>query len=217
MNDYIRLGSAAFSPLVSGGLWWPDEKTLLVADLHLEKASYFASQGQVLPPYDSHDTLDKLAHDMTIYQPRRVICLGDSFHDQYAFARLHPDIRLMLQHLTHTTEWLWITGNHDPVVDADLGGYRKSEVRLRGVVLRHQAVKDEPCVELSGHYHPKVRVKVRGRTIFRKCFACTTKKIILPSYGSFTGGLDIRHPALLAVLGSNATAVVATENAFLKF
>lgn len=192
--------------LVSGGgpacaLFWPRENALLVADLHLEKASFFARYGQPLPPYDSRETLGRIARALRETGARRVFCLGDSFHDAAGSARLEPHAAGMLAALTRATEWVWITGNHDPVVSAP--GTVLDELALSGIALRHQALPaaNRPSAnmpELSGHYHPKLRVTLRGRTIARPCAVRSETRLILPAFGAFTGGMDAQDPVILA-------------------
>ncbi len=179
-------------------LFWPAENALLVADLHLEKASAFARTGQFLPPYDSRETLGRLAGALRETGARRVFCLGDSFHDAAGPARLEPHAAGMLAALTRATDWVWITGNHDPVVEA--GGTVVEELAVGGVHLRHQARPGERAPELSGHFHPKLRVRVRGRQIARPCAVRSEHRLILPAFGALTGGLDAGDPAILAAL-----------------
>ena len=179
-------------------LFWPAENALLVADLHLEKASAFARTGQFLPPYDSRETLGRLAGALRATGARRVFCLGDSFHDAAGPARLEPHAAGMLAALTRATDWVWITGNHDPVVEA--GGTVVEELAVGGVHLRHQARPGETAPELSGHFHPKLRVRVRGRHIARPCAVRSEHRLILPAFGALTGGLDAGDPAILAAL-----------------
>ena len=203
--------------LVPGGaggnaLYWPRENALLVADLHLEKASAYARTGQFLPPYDSRETLGRLALALRRTGAQRVFCLGDNFHDRDGPARLDPHAAGMLAALTRATDWVWITGNHDSVLEGelDLGGTVVDELHLAGTVLRHQARPGETAAELSGHFHPKLRLTVRGRAIARPCAVRGGQRLILPAFGALTGGLDARAPAIRAALhpASAADAVL---------
>ncbi len=211
MKTCFEFGAHRFKPEKSGALWWPAQATLIVADLHLEKASYFATSGQMLPPYDSQETLLKLAHEIDSFMPAQVICLGDSFHDPGAFERLQTETRLRLRRLTRSVEWLWITGNHDRVVADDLGGRSASEVLIENVCLRHEAVALETRLEISGHFHPKVKIRQRGRSIARRCFARTACKLVLPAFGAFTGGLDVRDAGFTRVIGTDCSAIVVGD------
>ena len=191
--------------LTSGNaLFWPRENALLVADLHLEKASAYAGSGQFLPPYDSRETLGRVALALRETGARRVLCLGDNFHDRDGPARLEPHAAGMLAALTRATDWVWITGNHDSVLDGV--GTVVDELRLSGAVLRHQAQPGETAPELSGHFHPKLRVTVRGRAIARPCAVRGGRRLILPAFGALTGGLDARDPAIRAALHPASTA-----------
>jgi DNA ligase-associated metallophosphoesterase len=186
-------------------LYWPSERALLVADLHLEKASWFAERGQMLPPYDSRDTLERLADAVRITGARRVITLGDNFHDDAGALRLDAHCTGMLEALTRSLDWVWITGNHDEELPKGFGGTIVPELEVGGVVLRHEAKRGESAPELSGHYHPKLRVNVRNRHIARPCAvlgrgAGGAERMILPAFGSLTGGLDAAHPEILGAL-----------------
>ncbi len=185
--------------LVDGrALFWPRENALLVADLHLEKASYFAKAGQMLPPYDSRETLERVALALRQTGARRVLCLGDNFHDGEGPARLEPHAAGMLDALTRATDWAWITGNHDGAGVSALPGTPVDELELSGLVLRHAAVPGEVRAELSGHYHPRLRVAVRGRQAVRPCAVMSERKLVLPAFGALTGGMDAADPVIIA-------------------
>jgi DNA ligase-associated metallophosphoesterase len=205
------------TPLPQGALFWAARRALLVADLHLEKASWFARFGQMLPPYDSLATLADLSALVAATGAREVWCLGDSFHDPAGCDRLPPAAQATLRSLTGATRWTWITGNHDPRIDR-CGGEVVDEAVVDGLVLRHEAQCEEQRPEVSGHYHPKLRVRVRGKLVSRRCFVATGAKIILPAFGSLTGGLDVTHPEIVrAVGGRPAQALIAVDNRLLRF
>jgi DNA ligase-associated metallophosphoesterase len=206
-----------FQATRDGALFWPRENALLVADLHLEKASWFALAGQFLPPYDSHATLSALAAEVERSGATRLYCLGDSFHDRSGCDRLPGQARDLLMDLTHRLDWTWIVGNHDPGFADHCGGRLADEVELSGIVLRHEAVRDDPRPEMSGHYHPKLRVHLRGRLVSRRCFVVSPTKLIFPAFGSLTGGLDAHHPEILRSVGSNAAALVPVSDRLLRF
>ena len=217
MDVALSFAGESLRPLPCGALHWPAQNALLVADLHFEKASAFARRGWLLPPYDSADTLRILIDALEQTGARRVICLGDSFHDTNGPDRLPAGPRAALQALTSSLDWLWITGNHDDCAGASLGGRIMPEARIGALTLRHEADPDDPAPELSGHFHPKVTVQIRGRRIVRRAFAVSATKIILPAYGAFTGGLDIADPAITGVMRGPVTAVVAQGAALLHF
>src|SRR3990167_4548240 len=150
-------------------LYWPRERALLVADLHLEKASFYAKHGQMLPPYDSRETLGRLALAIRETGARRVFTLGDNFHDSAGAGRLEPHAAGMLAALTRATDWVWITGNHDFAMEATMGGSLAEELDIAGIVLRHRAKSGETRPELSGHFHPRIQLTVRHRRIRRPC------------------------------------------------
>ena len=214
----FSFGGHEFLALSAGALFWPARRALLVADLHLEKASWFARFGQMLPPYDSLATLSELAAVVAATGAREIWCLGDSFHDARGCERLPADAQAMLRGLTGATAWTWITGNHDAGMMADhCGGTLVEEAVVDGLVLRHEADPAETRPELSGHFHPKLRLKVRGKAVARRCFVATPTKLVLPAFGSLTGGLDPGHPELVRAVGRDAQALVALPDRLLRF
>lgn len=187
--------------LVQGrALFWPRESALLVADLHLEKASFFAARGQMLPPYDSRETLERIALALRETAARRVYCLGDNFHDSKGAARLEAHAAGMLAALVRVVEWVWITGNHDHDLADPLGGTLVDELELGGLALRHRARQGVTEPELSGHFHPKLVVHARGRRIARPCAVRSENRMILPAFGTLTGGMDAAAPEILSAL-----------------
>lgn len=192
----------------SGALYWPDRRTLVVADLHLEKGSAFARNGSPLPPYDSRETLRRLSHAIARFAPARVICLGDSFHDEDAAGRLADDDRATLQAMTRATEWVWIAGNHDPAPPSGIDGLTAAELRAGGLVFRHEAQEGASPGEVSGHYHPKATVAARGRRVTGRCFVADGRRLILPAFGAYTGGLDVRDPAIESLLQERYTVLI---------
>lgn len=203
--------------LPQGALFWPSRSALLVADLHLEKASWFARLGQMLPPYDSLATLADLSLVAATTGAREVWCLGDSFHDRHGCDRLPVDTRAMLVALTGSVRWTWITGNHDPGFADHCGGALVDEAVVDGLVLRHEASPAERRPELSGHFHPKLRVALRGRQVSRRCFVATPTKLVLPAFGSLTGGLDAHHPEIVRAVGPGAQALIPLADRLLRF
>jgi uncharacterized protein len=206
-----------FFAAADGALFWPREEALLVADLHLEKASWFARLGQFLPPYDSHATLSALAGQVERTGASRLFCLGDSFHDAFGCERLPNQARALLTELTGRLDWTWIVGNHDPGFADHCGGKLEQEVEIAGVVLRHEVVRNDPRPEISGHFHPKLRVNLNGRHVSRRCFVVSASKMILPAFGALTGGLDAHHPEILGSVGGNAAALVPVSDRLLRF
>jgi DNA ligase-associated metallophosphoesterase len=212
--SFCGIELAALGP---GALYWPAREALLVADLHLEKASWFARGGQMLPPYDSIATLSELSALHSQTGAREIWCLGDSFHDREGCERLSPEAWARLTTLTSATRWTWITGNHDAVLTDHCGGLVVEEAQVDGLMLRHEARPDDPRPELSGHFHPKLRLNVRGRNVARRCFVASGTKLILPAFGALTGGLNADDPVIIRAVGPRAQALVAVENKLLRF
>jgi uncharacterized protein len=186
----------------AGALYWPDEKALVVADLHLEKGSAFAARGILLPPYDTASTLARLAGLIERYAPRIVIALGDSFHDGDGPARMADISRAALKMLQHGCDWVWIAGNHDPDPANGIGGRFAETLALGPLTFRHQPLP-QPCDgEVAGHLHPLARVVGRGRAVSRPCFASDGRRLVMPAFGAYTGGLDVRDRAIVSLFGA---------------
>ena len=191
----------------TGAIYWPAEAALLVADLHLEKASAGARRGALLPPYDTRDTLIRLAEAIDRYQPRRVIALGDSFHDAGAAQRIGADDLERLKILQEDREWIWLSGNHDRGIAAQFGGRIGDEIKLAGITLRHEPVRGAATHEIAGHMHPAAKLSLYGTSIRRPCFVGNGRRIIMPAFGAFTGGLNVLDDAFLPLFGNGGMAV----------
>ena len=194
----------------SGALWWAGERTLIASDLHLGKSGRVARLGgPLLPPYDAQDTLARLDDDIQATRPARVICLGDSFDDLAAAQELDDDIVTWITRLQAGREWFWIEGNHDPG-PAGVGGTHIRDLMIRGLSFRHIA---DPAAkgEISGHYHPKTTVKAGGRAITRRCFLHDAARIILPAYGTYTGGLRTNDQAWDDLITADTMAILVGE------
>jgi DNA ligase-associated metallophosphoesterase len=213
----FHLHGATLIPDLSGALIWAEENTLIVADLHFEKGSSFAAKGQLLPPYDTAATLARLLAVIERVKPARVICLGDSFHDHRAADRLHPDDISMLRRLTSGAEWLWVVGNHDPAPPEIFGGTVVHDFCLGQLTFRHIAAADASLGEISGHYHPKAAVATRGKPVTRACFVSDGRRLILPAFGAFTGGLNVRDPAILALLAPDFEVMMLGQTKLHRF
>jgi len=180
----------------SGVLWLPDSGALVVSDLHLEKGAAYARRGMLLPPYDTAATLARLGEAIARYNPRLVISLGDSFHDRTGSAHLPKGYRDELHALQRGRDWTWIEGNHDPDRPEGLAGAWCSELHVGTLVFRHEPNQGAADGEVAGHLHPAARVVRRGKGVRRPCFASDGKRLLMPAFGSTTGGLELRHPAM---------------------
>ena len=208
----------------SGAVYWPSERALLVADLHLEKASFYAQHGQMLPPYDSRETLERITLAIRETGARRVFTLGDNFHDSSGSTRLEDHAAAMLSDLARAVDWVWITGNHDPHMEARNGGSIADELAVGGMILRHIAKADETRPELSGHFHPRLQLTVRQRRIHRACAVVSEcvngrGRMILPAFGSLTGGMNAADPVIVNALqpASRIDAVLAAGGKLVRY
>jgi uncharacterized protein len=187
---------------LSGAFFWEPERLLVVSDLHLEKGSSFAARGVLLPPYDTVATLGRLAAVIARHDPRMVIALGDSFHDRTAHQRLSAPDRDAIAAFQEGRDWIWISGNHDPALPSDLGGVIAEEVAIGPIAFRHEPTGASG--EIAGHLHPKARVSTRGRSMERRCFACDGERAVMPAFGAYTGGLNIRDAAFAKIFQAAA-------------
>jgi len=204
MNAYrFAFTGTDLALLPSGALWWASERLLCVSDLHLGRSERYArNAGALLPPYETRDTLMRLEADIEATSAARVVCLGDSFDDTAVAAGLDDTETGWITRLMAGRDWVWIEGNHDPG-PADLGGSHRADYRHGPLTFRHIA---EPGTtgEVSGHYHPKVRLAGQSRP----CLLVDAARVVLPAYGTYTGGLRTDAAALAALMGAEALAVM---------
>jgi uncharacterized protein len=200
----------------AGALYWPNEGVLAIADLHLEKGSSFAKRGVLLPPYDTAATLARLSAVIMRYAPRCVIALGDSFHDGGGPDRLADADRTHLRALQVGRDWIWITGNHDPEPAQNIGGEFGGALAIGGLTFRH--IPSGSAGEIAGHLHPVARVSHRGRAVSRRCFAADALRMVMPAFGAYAGGLNIRNAAFADLFGTLAfTAHMLGEDRLYSF
>jgi DNA ligase-associated metallophosphoesterase len=204
MSVAVIFGNDRFILDASGALYWPDQQLLVVADLHFEKGSSFAAAYRPLPPHDTTQTLINLAAIIDVYQPKRVVCLGDSFHDRSAAARLSLTDLGKLQALATNRDWIWIIGNHDPVLPEIVGGTTAKALTVDGITFQHEPAEDTyRSVDqrsqkiIFGHFHPVALVSLSGRLMRRRCFVMGSQRLLMPAFGTYAGGLNILHPAIL--------------------
>ncbi|VAW15937.1 FIG006285: ICC-like protein phosphoesterase [hydrothermal vent metagenome] len=202
----IDFNGHQFVALHSGALFWPDENTLLVADLHLEKMSSFARNGQLLPPYDTGATLAMLRDDMEKSGAEQIICLGDSFHRDEGVSSLFGADLELLKELVSTAEWIWIKGNHDPSPH-NIGGKCVDQIGIKNLALVHEPSVDEHN-QIAGHLHPGARIRINGRTSRGPCFIYDKRLMILPAYGKSTGNLNILSDAYDGLFEKKALNVI---------
>jgi DNA ligase-associated metallophosphoesterase len=198
----IGVAGVALVADCAGALYWPEEGILAVADLHLEKGSSFAARGVLLPPYDTAATLARIAALVARYAPRTVIALGDSFHDGKGPARVAASDRTTLAALQRGRDWIWIKGNHDPDPAHGIGGTFTITLAVGAVSFRHEPTGADG--EIAGHLHPVARLSARGRSVSRRCFASDGRRLVMPAFGAYAGGLNVRHRAFADVFGTLA-------------
>ena len=205
-GDGLRLLDEELVALASGAAFWPAERTLLVADLHFEKGSSFARRGALLPPYDTAATLARLAAALAATDARRVISLGDAFHDGAGPERMAETDRAALAALQRDREWIWIAGNHDAEAVGDVGGLRVAELAIGPLVFRHEPRRGA-LGEIAGHLHPAARVRVAAGSVRRHCFAGDGRRLILPAFGAYAGGLDVASRAFAGLFEAERLVV----------
>lgn len=211
----FRFADRNFLALAERALFWPERRALLVADLHLEKGSWFAARGQMLPPFDSAVTLTKLLALAIRTDAQEIWALGDSFHDDAGPERLNTEALALVGLIARGRRIVWIAGNHDS--DGHLPGERCDEAEFGDLVLRHEALPSERRYEISGHFHPKLRVQGAARSVSRACFATGGNRLILPAFGSLTGGLDIGSAPICGLLGPEPYGLIATATGLHRY
>ncbi|WP_372398569.1 ligase-associated DNA damage response endonuclease PdeM [Azospirillum sp. HJ39] len=213
----LALHGAALLADASGALLWPANGVLAVADLHLEKGSAFAARGRMLPPYDTRATLERLAALIARERPARVLCLGDSFHDRRAAERMDPaDVERLRGLTAAVADWVWISGNHDPEPPQGLGGRAAAELSIGPLTFRHEA-KPGAVGELSGHLHPAAALALGGRRVRDRCFVHDGSRLILPAFGSFTGGLNVLDRAFDGLLAPGFEVLMTVRSRVYRF
>lgn len=210
-GDYDRqpvsVAGRAFVADRSGALYWPSERMLIVSDLHLEKASAYATRGVMLPPYDTRETLIRLAEAIERFQPEIVLSLGDGLHDPGAADRMTASDREVLRILQEDRRWIWVTGNHDPVISEALGGESVACIHRAGLTFCHEPRPGPVTHEIAGHLHPAAKLSVHGATIRRPCFVGNRMRLVMPAFGALTGGLNVLDEAFEPVFGSGGLDV----------
>jgi DNA ligase-associated metallophosphoesterase len=212
----LHLGPERFMLDPLGALFWPAQGALIVADLHLEKGSAAAMRGSLVPPWDTHATLEKLAALLRRWSPRQVVALGDSFHDRHGSTRLMQADAARLAGMTAQVPFTWVLGNHDPAPQAGIAGTVAEEWHAAGIAFRHQALP-AASGEVSGHFHPKATVQTRGGALTRPCFMTDAGRIVLPPLGAYTGGLDVRNPALARLFPRGGRAFLLGRDRLFSF
>jgi DNA ligase-associated metallophosphoesterase len=197
----VGVAGVVLEAFAEGVLWWADRRMLVVADLHLEKGSSYARRGQLLPPYDTTETLARLGRLTARLDPLVVIALGDSFHDDGGAARLGTRDRDDLRALQRGRDFVWIAGNHDPGRPHGLDGLYADELAVGPIVFRHEPRPGE-IGEIAGHLHPSARVAGRGKSVRRKCFAGDGHRLVLPAFGAYAGGLNVLDRAFAGLFAA---------------
>ena len=219
---HIEVNGETLTLDASGAAWWPSQETLVFADIHFEKGSSYAMRGALLPPYDTRTTLRRMGDVVARRRPKRIVALGDSFHDRQAADRLDDEERAILAALGRAADWVWITGNHDPAPPSWLGGLIVDEIKLGRLVFRHEPGAMFQPGEIAGHLHPVTTVARRGRSLRRRCFVSDGRRMVLPAFGAYAGGLDLWEQAIRTLferdfaafmLGTSRVYAVAGRNA----
>lgn len=191
----VKLAAGEVMLRASGAMWLQAEATLVVADLHLEKGSAYAARGQMLPPYDTAETLMRLTTEVATLSPRRIVLLGDTFHDRRSEERLADRDAATLRDLARGRELIWVVGNHDADGPQALPGEAADEITLGGLVLRHEPTLGPQPGEAAGHLHPAAKVRSPRGAVRRRCFVTDGERIVLPAFGAYAGGLNVRDEA----------------------
>ncbi len=210
----ILVNGERLTLLTAGALWRAKEETLVLSDLHFEKGSHFARKGVLLPPYDTRTTLRRIASLVKNLKPRRVVSLGDAFHDSGAEARMDGEDASLLAALTLVADWLWILGNHDPEPPARFAGSVETAVRLGALIFRHEPSLTAEAGEVAGHLHPVARVRTERGAIRRRCFVTDGARLIMPAFGAYAGGLNVLDDAFAPLFAEPVAHVLGGDGVY---
>ncbi len=213
MSLTLTLGGARAQCRASGALWLEAARALIVADLHLEKGSAFAARGQMLPPFDTSETLTRLEAETADLDPAILVLLGDTLHDAAAENRMSPMTADRLTRLTQGRRLIWVLGNHDAEGPARLPGEVAAELELDGLTLVHEPTPEARPGEVAGHLHPCAKVRGRGASVRRRCFVTDGERIVLPAFGALAGGLNIRDAAFAGLFRRAPLAGILNDGA----
>ncbi len=201
----------------AGALFWPETRVMAVSDLHLEKGSSYARRGSLLPPWDTRETLERLALAMRRFAPRIVVALGDSFHDPHGPGRLAAADAARLAVLTRAARFVWVLGNHDPRPPEGIEGESVAVWPAGPLLFRHEARADAGPGEVCGHHHPKASIPARGCTVSRPCFVTDGARLMMPAFGAYTGGLDVAAPAIARLFPRGGRAFLLGRDRLFSF
>ncbi len=212
----IHIGTSRLMLDPAGAIFWPQQSILAVADLHFEKATHYAEKGQLLPPWDTGLTLDRLAPIIRRYAPKTLLALGDSFHDPRAAGRITQVDAKKLAQIAETIDLIWVLGNHDPTPPEGLPGRALDEYQREHITFRHHPVQGSGH-EVFGHFHPRATIPARGGSLTRPCFMADNRRVLLPAFGAFTGGLDVRNHAIAGLFPRGARAFLLGKERLYSF
>jgi uncharacterized protein len=208
-SSRVLLCGKAFHADRTGALYWPAERTLAVADLHLGKGSYLSEDDVVLPPYDTAAAFDKLEEAIDRYDPQRVIALGDSFASEDG---LDPHDLYWLQDLMEDRDWFWVMGPDSVPPPEAAGGVVSQHVTLAGIKFRHAPVKAPVGQEVAGCMHPVANVSEYEHATRGRCFVSNGMRLVLPSMGCYSAGNNVLHECFDPLLGRNGLFVWLVGN-----
>ena len=214
MKD-INFNNHKFQISNQGILFWFDKQIAIIADLHLEKGSSFGPSGQFLPPYDSEETLNKIFKTIKNHKIKTIILLGDTFHDKNAFDRMSEKVFILFKSLIEKYEVIFILGNHESKFEIGRINFLNEYV-IDDIHFIHQALQ-KSIFQISGHFHPVATIKSSIKKITAKCLLHTNNHIILPSFGTYTGGLNINDPALKPFVNHKSYVYLLTKKSIYKF
>ena len=211
----INFNNHKFQISKEGILFWFDKQIAIIADLHLEKGSSFGPSGQFLPPYDSEETLNKIFKTIKNHKIKTIILLGDTFHDKNAFDRMSEKVFILFKSLIEKYEVIFILGNHESKFEIGRINFLNEYV-IDDIHFIHQALPTS-IFQISGHFHPVASVKSSIKKITAKCLLHTNNHIILPSFGKYTGGLNINNPVFKPFVNNDSKIYMLTKKSIYKF
>jgi DNA ligase-associated metallophosphoesterase len=171
-------------------IWIDDLQILLLADIHLGKASHFRKSGIPIPERIHDLDYQRLGKLIQGYSPKNVYFLGDLFHSFWN--EQWEDLGSFLSQFSESTFHL-VLGNHDILPakkyqDTNLQVYRNA-VMLRSLLLSHEPTAPPTgLLNVCGHIHPGILLKGKAKQSVRiPCFHYSEDILVMPSFGNFTG------------------------------
>ena len=199
-NKTITFAGHEIDLLPSASLFLKEYGVLVVSDLHLEKPFSFMDRSFCSLEEKTQDTLKSLEALAARFQPKKIIILGDLFHDEHSFDRISLDKMDRLYNFFKSYKIIWVDGHHrDGFSPPDID--MRMEYAYLNLNFRHLAT-DKEDFEISGNYSPAVKIDNEGSSGILKCFVCDKTKFLMPSFNCNVDTMNIKDPVIQTLFSS---------------